>query len=515
MQNKTMYYKSVSSRTASLLIVDKTKKARYIPLNGSCTLGRDYPFSDCNIRIDSDIIGRNHGEFIYDDNYGDYYYIDNNSTNGTYLNGEKLKPYNENGSKAVKLNDGDILRIDNKSLHAPHPDAVLIVYSTSLKSNDKWSELLLDDKSEISIGRDSKCNLYINSIMVSRLHAVLSKKNGKWFMTDKKSTNGVGINGRELVKESEIFDHDVIRIADTTIIFLGDRLLYNESDRNSVSLYVDIKQKTVNLGKKTLIKDIRAEFENGDFVLILGSSGAGKTTMVRSILGECKADGNIILNGEDLYKNFKKVKSQIGLVPQFLTLRKNDTVKHTLLDTAGIRMGKGYTKEDRNKRVEEILEHVGIKEHEDKLICELSGGQQKKASVANQLVGFQRVFICDEPDSGLDGASRMQQMAILKDISRENKIVMVITHEPDDAVEIKDGKAEYLFTKVIVLARSSSDHAGHLAYFGDPVGALKYFNVNRLQDIMLEINSPAEGGRGHADYFIRKFEDSERKDNNA
>ena len=92
---------------------------------------------------------------------------------------------------------------------------------------------------------------------------------------------------------------------------------------------------------------------------------------------------------------------------------------------------------------------------------------------------------------------------------------MVITHEPDDAVEIKDGKAEYLFTKVIVLARSSSDHAGHLAYFGDPVGALKYFNVNRLQDIMLEINSPAEGGRGHADYFIRKFEDSERKDNNA
>ena len=268
---------------------------------------------------------------------------------------------------------------------------------------------------------------------------------------------------------------------------------------------VEIKEKTVDLGRKTLLKNIHAEFNNGDFVLILGGSGAGKTTLIRAILGESKANGKIILNGQDLYKNFKNMKSQIGLVPQFLTLRKNDTLRNTLIDTAGIKLGKKYSKQERIDRVEKILEHVGIKEHENKLIGQLSGGQQKKAAVANQLVGFQKVFICDEPDSGLDAASRTQQMEILKEISQENKIVMVVTHEPDDAVRIIDGVRKSLFTKVIVLARSSVDKAGHLAFFGDVNEAMLFFGVERLQDIMLEINPVEEGGKGKADEYINKY----------
>lgn len=162
-----------------------------------------------------------------------------------------------------------------------------------------------------------------------------------------------------------------------------------------------------------------------------------------------------MLNGQDLYKNFKSIKSQIGMVPQFLTLWKNDTVRNTLIDTAAIKLGKIYSKTDRLNRVEAVLNQVGILEHADKLIGELSGGQQKKVSVANQLIGFQKVFICDEPDSGLDAASRTQQMDILKDISEEGKIVIVISHEPDDAVRIVKGEPRSLFTKVLVIARSS------------------------------------------------------------
>ena len=148
---------------------------------------------------------------------------------------------------------------------------------------------------------------------------------------------------------------------------------------------------------------------------------------------------------------------------------------------------------------------MGIKEHADKFIGQLSGGQQKKVSVANQLIGFQKVFICDEPDSGLDAASRMQQMEILKEISQEGKIVMVISHEPDDAVEVINGARRLLFTKVIVLARSSKDRAGHLAFFGDIDSAMDFFGVERLQDIMLEINPPTEGGKGKADEYIEKY----------
>lgn len=502
---QTVYYKPKPKKSATLLIIDKFQKPIMVSLSGDKTLGREYPEADCDIRIASQIVSRKHGEFIFDDSDGTYYYIDNNSYNGTYINGEKLLPYNERGSKAYKLSDGDIIRIDRSNLREPHPEAVLIVFSTTFDINEKWNEYTFQNIDNITIGRENDCSLKLDDLMASRCHAVLRKRYNNWYIKDNNSTNGVGINGLEIESESEICDHDVIRIANTTLIFLKNKILYNSANSVNASLIVDIKEKTVDFGRKTLLKNIHAEFENGDFVLILGGSGAGKTTLIRAILGESKANGKIILNGQDLYKNFKNMKSQIGMVPQFLTLRKNDTVRNTLIDTAGIKLGRKYSKKEREDRVDKILEHVGIKEHENKLIGQLSGGQQKKAAVANQLVGFQKVFICDEPDSGLDAASRTQQMEILKEISQENKIVMVITHEPDDAIQIVDGVRKSLFTKVIVLARNSVDRAGHLAYFGDVNNALDFFGVNRLQDIMMEINPPTEGGKGKADEYIRKY----------
>lgn len=489
---------------ATLLILDRTKIPRMIQLSGNQTFGREYPLSTCTIRVESEIVGRDHGEFALDYRSGSYYFIDHNSQNGTFINGQRLVT-NGHNSPPFRLTDGDIIRIDRKTLNLPHPEAVLMVYRTSLSVNEKWLEYRILPGVDITIGRDPDCSIVIDNMLVSRLHALIRNIGGRWVITDNRSTNGVSINSFEIDHEREIFDHDVIRIADTTLIFLGDRIIYNAASATGTSLLVDIEKKTVNHGRKTLLRNIRAEFENGDFVLILGGSGAGKTTLIRAILGESKADGRIILNGEDLYKNFKKIKSQIGLVPQFLTLRKNDTVRHTLLDTAGIKLGSGFTRADRIKQVEDTLALVGIKEHENKLIRQLSGGQQKKVSVANQLIGFQKIFICDEPDSGLDGASRMQQMDILKGISAKDKIVMVISHEPDDAVEVIGTTTRSLFTKVLVLARSSQDGAGHLAFFGSPDSALRYFGVQRLQDIMVEINPVTEGGKGLADMYISKF----------
>ena len=131
-------------------------------------------------------------------------------------------------------------------------------------------------------------------------------------------------------------------------------------------------------------------------------------------------------------------------------------------------------------RIEKILSTLGVSKLKNHLIRQLSGGQKKKVSVAAQLVGFQKVFICDEPDSGLDAASRMQQMDILKDIADSGKIVMVI-------------------------ARSSVDNCGHLAFFGDTDTAMQYFGVTKLQDIMMEINPKHEGGKERADYYINRF----------
>ena len=273
---------------------------------------------------------------------------------------------------------------------------------------------------------------------------------------------------------------------------------YSAAPRPDHALQVAVRRKTVNNGKKTLLRDIDFNVDTGDFVLILGGSGAGKTTLIRAILGESKAEGSILLNGQNLYTNFAALKSQIGLVPQFLTLRLNDTVQNTVMDAAMIRLAGAFNKKEIAQRVESVLAKVGIQELRNSLIGQLSGGQKKKVSVAVQLVGFQKVFICDEPDSGLDAASRKQLFDILKEISMSGKIVMVITHYPDDAIN--------LFTKAVVLAKSTTDKSGHLAYQGNIPGALDFFNVKALQEIMLQINPPYEGGKGLADSYIQKYE---------
>ena len=503
-EERTAYYRPVEIRPATLLIIDKQNVPYIVSLDRDLTLGRDYPGADTGIRVRSLITGRRHGEFIHDDSDDSFYYIDNNSTNGTYINGVKLPPYNARGSKAYKLWDGDIIRIDRANLNNPHPESVLIIFSRSLDPEEQWQSFPIPGMTRVSIGRGENNMILLQDIMASREHAELIRDERGMFLYDCNSQNGLSVNGRQVEGGIQLFNRDVIRIANTLLIVIGDRIYYNNPGEKVGALSVFIRSKTVNFGKKTLLKDVRFSADTGDFVLILGGSGAGKTTLVNAILGDGKADGEVILDGLDLYKNFKTMKSQIGLVPQFINLRLNDKVRQTLMDIADIKLdGKYYSKEDKNRRVDEVLNRVGVKGLENHLIRQLSGGQKKKVSVAAQLVGFQKVFICDEPDSGLDAASRVQQMEILKEIANNGKIVMVISHEPDDAVDSTTN--EILFTKVLVLAKSSSDNAGHLAFFGSPYEALEYFGVKRLQDIMKEINPDYEGGKGRADFYINKF----------
>ncbi len=507
-EEKTAYYRPVAIRPATLLIIDKRNVPYIISLDWDMTLGREYPGADTNIRVQSLITGRRHGEFVHDDSDDSFYYIDNNSTNGTYINGVKLPPYNARGSKAYKLWDGDIIRIDRKTLSNPHPESVLIIFSRSFDPEEQWQSFRIPGMTRVTIGRGENNMIRLQDIMASREHAYMIKDERGMFLYDCNSQNGISVNGRQVEGGIQIFNRDVIRIANTLLIVIGDQIYYNHPGEKVGALSVHVRSATVNFGRKTLLNDVRFNADTGDFILILGGSGAGKTTLINAILGNnspgVKTNGEVILDGLDLYKNFKTMKSQIGLVPQFIDLRLNDKVRQTLMDIAEIKLSsKFYSKEDKQKRVDEILNRLGVKNLENHLIRQLSGGQKKKVSVAAQLVGFQKVFICDEPDSGLDAASRVQQMEILKEIANNGKIVMVISHEPDDAVNSITN--EILFTKVLVLAKSSTDNAGHLAFFGSPYDALEYFGVNRLQDIMKEINPDYEGGKGRADYYINKF----------
>lgn len=511
-ENKTQMFIPRPMRQATLLLLDARGVPVMLPLTGSATLGRDYPGSDRNIRIQSEIVSRRHGEFYYDNSSDTYYYIDNNSFNGTFINGSKLQPFNARGSKARRLSDGDIIRIDRSDLHHPHPQAVLMIFSRSFLPQERWNAVSIANLAVVTIGRAQGNVIRLNDAMASRVHAEIRTTQQGVFLIDCNSQNGVLVNGRLVNGNCPLYNNDVIRIANTALIFTGAHILFNNPGERSGSLSVRIRDKTVGnaLKRKTLIKDICFEADSKDFILILGGSGAGKTTLIKAILGDGRANGEVLLNGQNLYENFKSLKSQIGLVPQFINLRDNDKVYATLMDIADIKL-EGYSRREKEERILGIMNTLGITALKNHLITQLSGGQKKKVSVAAQMVGFQKVFICDEPDSGLDAASRVQQMEILSsiagrdtltDLAENGKIVMVISHEPDDAVD-KEGR--YLFTKVLVLAKSTADNCGHLAFYGDPYEALTFFGVDKLQNIMMQINPEHEGGSGRADYFIEKY----------
>ncbi len=263
-------------------------------------------------------------------------------------------------------------------------------------------------------------------------------------------------------------------------------------------LSIDVKDRSVrDFGrKKYLLKDIAMEIPNSSLVLLLGSSGAGKTTFVNAVIGYEQANATILLNGCDVYKEYDRVKYRIGFVPQQNLMRGNDTVVRTIDDAAEMRLPSKVTGKQRDGKVEEVLELLGLTAGSDGLISKKSGGQLRRIAIAMELVTDPELFVLDEPDSGLDGVIAREIFEKLRAIADEGKIVMVITHTPDRVVD--------LFDKVIVLAKDS-ERVGRLAFYGSPKEAKEFFGKDTMEEIVMSVNREEEGGEGLADLYIERY----------
>ncbi|MBR5641179.1 MAG: ABC transporter ATP-binding protein [Firmicutes bacterium] len=263
-------------------------------------------------------------------------------------------------------------------------------------------------------------------------------------------------------------------------------------------LSVHVKERTARDFGKTryLLKDIHLNIPNGSLVLLLGGSGAGKTTLVNAITGYEKADAKILLNGTDVYENYNEVKYRIGFVPQQDLLRMNDTVSKTLNDAALLRLPVNVSAKERQERIDAVMDVLGLSGRQDGLVAKKSGGQKKRISIGTELISDPDLFILDEPDSGLDGVIARELFEKLRSIADSGKVVITITHTPDRVAD--------LFDKVIVLARDSGK-VGRLAFYGSPDEAREFFGKPSMEQIVLSVNSKNEGGEGRADEFIEKY----------
>ena len=263
-------------------------------------------------------------------------------------------------------------------------------------------------------------------------------------------------------------------------------------------LTVNLEERTATefFKKKYLLRDIHMYIQPGHMVLLLGGSGAGKTTFLNAVNGYEPAKAEVVLNGSNMYKNYKDMQYDIGFVPQLDLMRGSDSVFRTLMDAAALRLPMDFSRDQRQARVEEVMNIFGLTPVKNNLVVKLSGGQRKRLSIAMEFISNPSLFILDEPDSGLDGVMARELFQQLRTIADQGKIIIVITHTPDRVID--------LFDDVIVLAKDSN-RTGRLAYFGSIKEARAFFGREKMEEIVKSINRTEEGGDGMADEFILKY----------
>ncbi len=180
-----------------------------------------------------------------------------------------------------------------------------------------------------------------------------------------------------------------------------------------------------------VLDNVSFEVQDGEFVSIVGKSGAGKTTLIRLILGlESPTYGEVLFDGEDVSKlsaeEVQKVRRRIGVVYQDYKLLPTRTVYENV---AYIMTVEGKEDDEIAEQVPKVLEAIGLKDKLDNFPDELSGGEQQRLSIARALVNHRDVIIADEPTGNLDPYNAFEVIALLEKINKAGRTVILSTHD--------------------------------------------------------------------------------------
>ena len=216
-----------------------------------------------------------------------------------------------------------------------------------------------------------------------------------------------------------------------------------------------------NYGKKEVIKNIDLEIYEGEFLTLLGSSGCGKTTILRSISGlDIPTFGKVFIDSEDV-TNLEPPKRQVNTIFQNYALFPFMNIYDNI--AFGLRMKK-VSEDEIKTRVNEMLELVHLQGYEKRFPRDLSGGEQQRVSLARGLVNRPKVLLLDEPISALDLKLRKTMRIELKMLQRKLGITFIyVTHDQDEAlsmsdriVVLKNGKIEQIDTPKDIYDRPNS-----------------------------------------------------------
>ena len=198
---------------------------------------------------------------------------------------------------------------------------------------------------------------------------------------------------------------------------------------------IQIKNLCKRYGRVIAVDNLNLEIRKGEIFSLLGINGAGKTTLIKML--SCITEptsGDAYILGNSINDDCEKIKACIGVSPQQSAIAPTLTVKENLKLIAGIH---GYSKEEQKKKVTEMSERFGLQEIMDRRASQLSGGWQRRLSIAMALINEPKVLFLDEPTLGLDVVARSELWSVIRSLKGKSTVILT-THYMEEAEALSD-----------------------------------------------------------------------------
>jgi ABC-type multidrug transport system ATPase subunit/pSer/pThr/pTyr-binding forkhead associated (FHA) protein len=391
------------------------------------------------------------------------------SRNGTFLDGERVTRIQVTKTTTLRLGGrSDGVRVELIPEPTPAGDDAPSVVGRVTKQG-RFTAVHNLRGTRLRIGRLPDNDVVLDDLLVSRRHAELHREGPSWRLVDLNSGNGTFVNGRR-ISSGPVGEQDVVGIGRALLQLDGDRLVECVDSGDNA---FEARGVTVVTDKgTTLLHEVSFGLAGKALLAVVGPSGAGKSTLLYALVGSRPAQrGEVRYAERSLYDDYDELRHRIALVPQDDVLHTQLTVADALSYAARLRFPADTTAHDREQRVREVLDELGLTEHSQKPVTKLSGGQRKRTSVALELLTKPSLLFLDEPTSGLDPGMDRSVMHTLRKLANDDRTVVVVTHNVAN-LEVCD--------RLLLLAKG-----GWLAYFGPPADALEYFGERDYADIFL------------------------------
>ncbi len=182
------------------------------------------------------------------------------------------------------------------------------------------------------------------------------------------------------------------------------------------------------------LKNVNLTIDKGEILALLGPNGAGKTTLISIICGIVNpSSGSITVDGMDIARDYRAVRSMIGLVPQELTTDAFETVWNTTSFSRGL-----FGKPTNPRHIEKVLRSLSLWDKKDRRVRELSGGMKRRLLIAKALSHEPRILFLDEPTAGVDVELRKEMWQSVRDLRASGVTVILTTHYIEEAEEMAD-----------------------------------------------------------------------------